>query len=70
MKTFYKIITCPPYDKDASNTYWIKKETIRFRFFKSSNIIGDYRFDDTYGELGECPFFNKKAAKKRIKQLI
>ena len=66
MKTKYTIIENPPYDKEAPKTFWIKKETVRFGFIKSTKIIGNYKIE---GELGDMPFFNKKSAKKRIKIL-
>lgn len=66
MKTKYTIIKSPPYDKEAPKTFWIKKETVRFRFIKSVKIIGNYKIE---GELGDMPFFDKKVAKKRIKIL-
>lgn len=69
MKTTYKIIECPPYDKGASNSFWIIKENKLFGFTVSSTTIGDYKFDDSYGELGYCPFFDRKLAKKRLKIL-
>lgn len=69
MKVKYTILENPPYDKEAPKTFWIKKETVRFGFIKSFKIIGDYRINDTYGELGDMPFFDKKSAKKRIKIL-
>tara|TARA_R110000782_G_scaffold130857_2_gene222573 strand:- start:553 stop:753 length:201 start_codon:yes stop_codon:yes gene_type:complete len=64
MKTTYKII-----GKGASTSFWIKKETVFFWFIKCSTIIGDYKIDDTHGELGQMPFFCKKEAKKRLKLL-
>ena len=67
MKTTYKLIESPPYDKGAPITYWIKKETKLFGFTISSKLIGDYRQDDTYGELGDCPFFDKKSANSRLR---
>jgi len=69
MKVKYTIIETPLYDKEAPKTFWIRKETVRFGFIKSSKIIGDYKIDNTYGELGDMPFFDKKLAKKRIKIL-
>jgi len=69
MKTTYKIIECPPYDKGTPNTFWIIKETVRFGIFKSFETIGDFTMDESYGKLGDVPFFSRKAAKKRIKIL-
>ena len=70
MKITYKIIESPPYDKGAPNTFWIRRETVRFfGLIKSYKTIGDYKMDDTHGELGDCPFFDIKSAKKRIKIL-
>lgn len=69
MKTKYKLIENIPYDKRTPTSYWIRVETIRFGFWKSVKHIGDYKIEDTYGELGDMPFFNKSCAKKRIKQL-
>ena len=69
MKTTYRIIESPPYDKDVPNSFWIKKEIVWFGFIKTNEIIGNYKHDDTYGELGDCPFFDRKSAKKRIKIL-
>ena len=65
----YKIIECPPYDKDCPNSFWIRKEVSCFGFIYSSRTIGNYKIDDSYGELGEMPFFSKKEAKKRLKIL-
>jgi len=69
MKTTYKIVKSPPYDKDAPNTFWIRKEVKLLGYTLSSKTIGDYKYDDTYSELGDCPFFSKISAKKRIKTL-
>jgi hypothetical protein len=69
MKTTYKIIESPPYDKDAPSTFWIKKEVKWFNFTVFSTVFGDYKYDNTYGELGDCPFFDKVSAKKRLKIL-
>ena len=69
MTVKYTIVENAPHDKGASKTFWIRKEVVRFKIFKSTKIIGDYKIDNTYGELGEMPFFNKKSAKKRIKIL-
>ncbi len=69
MKTSYKIIESPPYDKGAPNTFWIKEETKLLGFTIHSRTIGDYKHDNTYGELGDCPFFSKISAKKRLKIL-
>lgn len=69
MKTTYKLIESPPYDKDAPNSYWIRKEVSILGFTVSSKTIGNYKMDDTYGELGWMPFFDKRSAKKRLKQL-
>ena len=69
MKTTYKIIESPPYDKDAPNSFWIKKETVWLGFIKTFKIIGDYEMDNSFGKLGDCPFFDRKSAKKRIKIL-
>jgi len=69
MKTTYKVIENPPYDRGAPSTFWIRKETVRFGIFKSYETIGDYKYDDTYGELGDCPFFSRTAANKRVKLL-
>lgn len=70
MKTSYKIIESPPYDKGAPITFWIEKETVKFfGVVKSYETIGNYKYDDTYGELGDAPFFSKKLAKKRLKML-
>lgn len=66
MKTKYTIIENPPYDKEAPKTFWIKKETVRFGFIKSTKIIGNYKIE---GELGDMPFFGKKLAKRSIKIL-
>lgn len=65
----YKIIKSPPYDKDASSSFWIKKEVKVLGITVSSKLIGDYEIDDTYGKLGQMPFFCKKQAKKRLKIL-
>jgi len=67
--TTYKIIESPPYDKDAPNTFWIRKEVKRFGFTVSSRTIGNYKIDDTYGELGEMPFFDRESAEKRLEIL-
>ena len=64
MKTTYKLIESPPYDKDAPNSYWIRKEVSILGFTVSSKTIGNYKMDDTYGELGWMPFFDKKSPKK------
>ena len=64
--TTYKIIENPPYDKGASNSFWIKKEVKWFNFTVSSSILGDYKMD---GELGWMPFFDRKSAEKRLKIL-
>ncbi|HSE99765.1 MAG TPA: hypothetical protein VLA48_02625 [Nitrososphaeraceae archaeon] len=69
MKATYKIIENPPYDKGAPNTFWIRKETVIFGFIKSYKTIGDYTMDESYGKLGDMPFFSKNAAKKRVKIL-
>lgn len=66
----YRIITNPPFDKGASISYWIQEKTpMFFGFFNRRRIIGDYKIDDTYGELGEMPFFYKRDAEERIKTL-
>jgi len=31
--------------------------------------MGDYEMDDSFGKLGDIPFFDRKSAKKRIKIL-
>ena len=67
--TTYKLIESPPYDKDAPNSYWIRKEVKFLGLTVSSKTIGNYKMDDTYGELGQMPFFDKKSAKKKLKQL-
>ncbi len=69
MKTTYKIITKLPYDKDAPFSYWIKKENTYFNLFKTSSLIGKYKYDDTYGELDWCPFFDRKDAEEYLKVL-
>lgn len=69
MKISYKIIENPPYDKSAPSTFWIREETVRFGIFKSHKTIGNYTMDESYGKLGQMPFFSKVAAKKRIKIL-
>lgn len=70
MKTTYKIMKCPPYDKGAPKTYWIVKKVVKwFGLITTTKIIGDYKIDDTYGELGEMPFFSKKEAKQTLKQM-
>jgi hypothetical protein len=69
MKTTYKIIESPPYDKGAPNTFWIKKETKLLGFTIYSRTIGDYRMYDGFGELGDCPFFSEISAKRRLKIL-
>jgi hypothetical protein len=63
MKTF-RIKENPPYDKYAPNTYWIIEETKWFGITMSRKAIGDYKYDDTYGELGYMPFFDKNSTKK------
>lgn len=63
IKTHYSLLEKSPYDVDTPKTYWIKRETI-FGF----KLIGKYRFDDTYGELGDCPFFDKEEAKLKLKE--
>ena len=68
MKTKYEIIESPPYDKDAPPTFWIKKTKNSF-FFKKETIVGNYKIDDSFGELGYMPFFSKSAANKRLKIL-
>lgn len=69
-KVTYKILECPHYDKGAPNTFWIIKKTVSFfGLVQTYRTIGDYKIDDTYGELGDIPFFDKKSAKKRIKLL-
>lgn len=66
--TTYKIIEAPPYDKGAPNTFWIRKETVKFfGLIKTCETIGDYKIDDEFGELGSMPFFSRKSAKKRLK---
>lgn len=69
MKTTYKIIESPPYDKEAPITFWIKQETKLLGFTVYSRTIGDYKIDDGFGELGYMPFFSEKLAKKRLKML-
>lgn len=69
MKTTYKIIQTPPYDKDTPSTFWIKKEVKWFNFTISSTVFGDYEMDDSYGKLGMMPFFDRDSAEKRIKIL-
>jgi len=69
MKTIYKIIESPPYDKDAPNTFWIRKEVKLLGITVSSKTIGDYKIDDGFGELGSMPFFSKISAKRRLKML-
>ena len=67
--TTYKIIESPPYDKGAPNTFWIRKEVKWFGFTVNSKTLGNYKMDNTYGELGDMPFFNRKEAKERLKIL-
>lgn len=67
--TTYKLIESPPYDKGSPNSYWIRKEVKILGMVISSKTIGNYKMDNTYGELGWMPFFDKKSAKKRLKQL-
>ena len=70
MTPSYKIIETPPYDKDTPNTFWIRKESkVWFELKTKIEVLGNYKIDGTYGELGWMPFFNKKSAKKRIKIL-
>lgn len=69
MKTTYKIIESPPYDKGAPNTFWIKEETKLLGFTIHSRTIGDYKIDDGFGELGCMPFFSENSAKRRLKML-
>lgn len=69
MKTTYRIIESPPYDKDAPNTFWIRKEVKLFGFTVSSSVFGDYEMSEEFGKLGQMPFFDKKSAQKRLKTL-
>lgn len=63
----YKIITASPFDMGASTVYWIEKKTsIFFGWFSKTEILGDYKFDDTFGELGDCPFFSKKIGRAHV----
>jgi len=67
--TTYKIIESPPYDKDAPNTYWIKREFKLFGFTFSCGVIGDYKMDDDYGYMGQMPFFDRESATARFRSL-
>lgn len=69
MKTTYRIIENPPYDKGTPNTYWIKREFKLFGFIFSSGVIGDYKMDDDYGYMGQMPFFDRESAEKRLEIL-
>lgn len=69
MKTTYRLIENPPYDKDAPNTFWIKKEVKLFGFIFSSRVFGDYEMDDSFGKLGMMPFFDRYSAEARLKLL-
>lgn len=62
----YKIIENPPYDKGASSTFWIKKEFKLFGFTFYSRLLGDYKIDDEFGELGYMPFFDRGLAELRL----
>lgn len=61
----YKIIENPPYDKDVSNTFWVKL----FGFTFYSRLLGDYTMDSTYGYMGDMPFFDRESAEKRLEIL-
>lgn len=67
--TTYRVVEYPPYDKGAPNTFWIKEEIKWLGFIIKSQTLGDFKMDSTYGELGQMPFFSKKAAKKRLRTL-
>lgn len=65
----YKIIENPPYDKDAPNTFWIKREFKLFGFTFYSRLLGDYTMDHCYGHLGDMPFFDRESVEKRLEIL-
>jgi len=64
-----KLITCPPYDQGAENSYFIELTyPIWFGLFTKKVLIGNYDFDNG-GAIVQMPFFNKKEAKQRMKIL-
>lgn len=69
MGVVYKIIENPPYDKGAPNTFWIKEEFKLFGFSFYSRVLGDYKIDSNFGELGNMPFFDRESAEKRLEIL-
>lgn len=71
METF-KILSAQPIDSSSDSPYWIEVTTThKFLFWSwtSREVIGKYRIDDTYGELGDMPFFSREEAQQRINEL-
>jgi len=60
MKTTYRILEGQPIDSNSAKPYWIEEiREDRFLFTKR-RVFGDYTMDDTYGKLGDCPFFSRE----------
>ena len=70
--TTFKILTAQPIDSQSGTPLWIEITTThKFLFWSwtSREVIGKYTMDDSYGDLGDMPFFNRKEAEHKIKQL-
>lgn len=69
MKT-YKLINVGKYDKDTEDSYWIEQiiqhHLLWIFKWKSRKIYGNYEIDDSYGKLGQMPFFNKDEAIRKL----
>jgi len=66
LKREYKIITVEHWGTTA---YWVEQTKYLFGHKLWVELIGDYELDDSFGELGDCPFFIYTAAEERIKKL-
>lgn len=64
----------PPFDEGASISYTVEEVTRSSKLFGLINWVSTkqhykYKIDDTYGELGYMPFYDKDEAIKLMDQL-
>jgi len=57
-----------PATENLVELWWVRTKKSIFGFTFYDRIEGDHKIDDSYGELGDMPFFIKKEAEQRIKQ--
>lgn len=64
-KVTYRILDC----SQEIKYFWIIKETVFLGFIKFTRAIGDYKIYNGYGEIEYLPFFSKKSAKQKLKEI-